>query len=79
MGPALSDQGQKDDNTLKRYIQLFLMIAVMALITMALQGAFRQVLPLQNFFVNWGSFVLIFFVLLAGILHFVTVMKHRRR
>jgi multimeric flavodoxin WrbA len=78
-GQRLVTKDRRDDNTLKRYIQLFVMIAVMSLITMALQGAFEQVLPLQNFFVNWGSFVLIFFVLLAGILHFVTVMKHRRR
>lgn len=69
---------RKDDSTVKRYIQLFFMIAIMALITMGIQ------LPLSgwignNFWLNYASFTIIFFVLLACILHFVTFVKHRRR
>ncbi|GEO58546.1 flavodoxin family protein [Companilactobacillus bobalius] len=74
----ISVRKRKDDSTVKRYIQLFFMIAVMALITMGIQ------LPLSgwignNFWLNYTSFTIIFFVLLACILHFVTFVKHRRR
>lgn len=74
----ISARKRKDDSTVKRYIQLFFMIAVMALITMGIQ------LPLSgwignNFWLNYASFTIIFFVLLACILHFVTFVKHRRR
>lgn len=74
----ISVRKRKDDSTVKRYIQLFFMIAVMALITMGIQ------LPLSkwigsNFWLNYVSFTLIFFILLACILHFVTFVKHRRR
>lgn len=74
----ISVRKRKDDSTVKRYIQLFFMIAVMALLTMGIQ------IPLApwvsgNFWLNYLSFTIIFFVLLACILHFVTFMKHRRR
>lgn len=74
----ISVKKRKDDSTLKRYIQLFFMIAVMALITMGIQ------LPLNswigsNFWWNYISFTLIFFVLLSCILHFMAFVKHRRR
>jgi len=74
----ISVKKRKDDSTVKRYIQLFFMIAVMALITMGIQ------LPLSrwiagNFWLNYASFTVIFFVLLGSILHFVTFVKHRRR
>lgn len=74
----ISVRKRKDDSTVKRYIQLFFMIAIMALITMGIQ------LPLSgwignNFWLNYASFTIIFFVLLACILHFVTFVKHRRR
>ena len=74
----ISVRKRKDDSTVKRYIQLLFMIAIMALITMGIQ------LPLSgwignNFWLNYASFTIIFFVLLACILHFVTFVKHRRR
>lgn len=78
-GQRVVDKPRRDDSTVKRYIQLFFMIAVMALMTMGLQTWLGQLLPLQGFFAKYISFVLIFFVLLSGILHFVTVKKHRRR
>ncbi|ALB29533.1 flavodoxin family protein [Companilactobacillus heilongjiangensis] len=68
----------KDDSTVKRYIQLFLMIAVMALITMGIQIPLKTWIA-GNFWLNYGSFTIIFFVLLACILHFMTFVKHRRR
>lgn len=79
MAQKLVHKKRRDDSTLKRYIQLFFMIAIMALLTMGIQLGLAQWLALQNFWLNYLSFVIIFFVLLAGILHFVTVKKHRRR
>ena len=74
----ISVRKRKDDSTLKRYIQLFFMIAVMALITMGIQLPLRNWIS-GNFWLNYASFTVIFFVLLACILHFVTFVKHRRR
>lgn len=74
----ISVRKRKDDSTVKRYIQLFLMIAVMALITMGIQIPLKTWIA-GNFWLNYGSFTIIFFVLLACILHFMTFVKHRRR
>lgn len=74
----ISIRKRKDDSTLKRYIQLFFMIALMALITMGIQIPLQSVIT-NNFWLNYLSFTIIFFVLLACILHFVTFVKHRRR
>ncbi|GAB5056324.1 NAD(P)H-dependent oxidoreductase [Companilactobacillus alimentarius] len=74
----ISVKKRKDDSTVKRYIQLFFMIAVMALITMGIQIPLRPWVS-GNFWLNYISFTVIFFVLLACILHFVTFVKHRRR
>lgn len=62
---------------MRRYLQLFLMVAIMALITMGLQLLFH-VITTTNFWLIYGSFVIIFYGLLAIILHFFTVVKHRR-
>ncbi|NVY96251.1 flavodoxin family protein [Lactobacillus sp. DCY120] len=78
-GPKISHQERKDDSTMKRYLQLFVMIAVMAFLTMGIQQLLRNLMPWWNFWLNYVSFTLIFFVLLAVILHFVTFVKHRRR
>ncbi len=77
-GHKISQRKRKDDSTLKRYIQLFFMIAVMALITMGIQLPLKQLMP-ANFWTDYISFTIIFFVLLGSILHFVTFVKHRRR
>ncbi|MFC2676827.1 MAG: NADPH-dependent FMN reductase, partial [Lacticaseibacillus rhamnosus] len=52
-------------------------IAVMALATMGIQ----QVIPgvATNFWWRYVSFVIIFFVLLACLLHYATFMRHKRR
>ena len=60
---------------MKRYGLLFVMVAVMALITMSLQ----LLLPLSGFWWHYISFVIIFFGLLAGILHYATFMRHKHR
>lgn len=78
-GHKISHKKRKDDSTLKRYIQLFFMIAIMALITMGIQVPLQNIMPIDNFWINYISFTVIFFVLLACILHFVTFVKHRRR
>ncbi|MBA1434456.1 flavodoxin family protein [Bombilactobacillus bombi] len=78
-GRKISRRQRKDDSTMKRYLQLFAMIAVMAFATMVIQQGLNTILLWNNFWWNYVSFTLIFFVLLAGILHFVTFVKHRRR
>lgn len=65
----------KDDETMKRYLLLFAMVAIMALITMGLQS----LLPISGFWLRYISFVLIFFALLAGCLHYATFMRHKHR
>lgn len=74
----ISIRKRKDDSTVKRYIQLFFMIAIMALITMGIQKPLTPWIG-GSFWLNYASFTVIFFVLLACILHFVTFVKHRRR
>jgi len=74
----ISIKKRKDDSTVKRYIQLFFMIAVMALVTMGIQIPLAPFIS-DSFWLTYISFTVIFFVLLACILHFVTFVKHRRR
>lgn len=76
-GQRLATKTKRDDQTMRRYLQLFLMVAIMALITMGLQLLFH-VITTTNFWLIYGSFVIIFYGLLAMILHFFTVVKHRR-
>ncbi|MCF6161720.1 MAG: NAD(P)H-dependent oxidoreductase [Furfurilactobacillus sp.] len=78
-GARLPQKSKRDDNTMKRYVELFCMIAVMSLITMGIQRALSGVMTQTNFWINWVTFVVIFFVLLAIILHTVTFLVHRRR
>lgn len=78
-GHKISQKKRKDDSTLKRYIQLFFMVAIMALLTMGIQQLLAGIIPLSNFWIRYISFTVIFFVLLGCILHFVTFVKHRRR
>lgn len=77
-GQRLNSVKKRDDSTLKRYIELFFMIAFMALLTMGIQVGLKM-LPTEHFWLSYLSFVVIFYVLLGFILHFFTVVKHRRR
>lgn len=77
-GKRLNSVRKRDDSTVKRYIELFFMIAFMAFVTMGIQFGFHLV-PRHGFWISYLSFVLIFYVLLGSILHFFTVVKHRRR
>jgi len=79
VGEKAATKKERDDNTVKRYIELFGMIAVMALVTMGIEALIGKVVPLGNFWAYYGVFVIVFYVLLASILHFFTVVKHRRR
>lgn len=76
IGAELSHYQRKDDETLKRYVLLFFMIAVMALATMGIQQLFSALTA--SFWLRYVSFVVIFFVLLAIILHVMTFMRHKR-
>lgn len=78
-GQKIAHRPRKDDNTLKRYILLFFMIAIMALITMGLQAWWFGVFAAGTFWLTYCTFVIIFYVLLASILHFFTFVRHRRR
>lgn len=78
-GHKIAHRPRKDDNTLKRYILLFVMIAAMALVTMGLQAWWLGVFTPGKFWLTYISFVVIFYVLLAGLLHFFTFVRHRRR
>ncbi len=77
MGRRLNTEQKRDDSTLKRYIELFFMVAVMALLTMGIQVGLRLV-STTDFWWRYASFVVIFYVLLGCILHFFTFVKHRR-
>ena len=80
LGNKINRTQRKDDQTLKRYIELFFIVAVMALITMVIQAGILKLLgQALSFWTNYISFVLIFFILLAITLHFFTVVKHRRK
>ena len=77
-GKKINQTKRKDDLTMKRYGELFLIVAGVVLLTMLLQQAvvtFWQ----PTFWLRYGSFVVIFYLILAGTLHFATVVKHRRR
>lgn len=78
MGPKLITKPKRDDNTMKRYIELFFMVALMAFLTMGIQFL-CHLISAADFWIVYASFVVIFYVLLASILHFFTVVKHRRR
>ncbi|WP_338207941.1 NAD(P)H-dependent oxidoreductase [Lactiplantibacillus paraxiangfangensis] len=79
VGQKAARKVERDDNTMKRYVELFFMIAVMALLTMGIEAGLGRLIPLTNFWTYYGAFVVIFYILLASILHFFTVVKHRRR
>lgn len=79
MAQKIAHADRKDDETLKRYILLFGMIAVTTLITMGIQNIFLHLFSASVFWLAYISFVLIFFLLLAGLLHFFTFVRHRRR
>ena len=80
LGNKINQTQRKDDQTLKRYIELFFIVAVMALITMVIQAGILNLLgQTLSFWTNYISFVLIFFILLALTLHFFTVVKHKRK
>ena len=80
LGNKINRTQRKDDQTLKRYIELFFIVAAVALITMVIQAGILKLLgQALSFWTNYISFVLIFFILLAITLHFFTVVKHKRK
>ena len=80
LGQKINQATRKDDQTVKRYFELFFIVAVMAFITMLLQTLCLKALNLTlGFWSNYISFVIIFFALLAVTLHFFTVVKHKRK
>lgn len=78
-GRKIATRQVKDDATLKRYLQLLGMVAAMALVTMGLQQLIFKLFTWSTFWLAYFSFVVIFYVLLASILHYFTFLRHRRR
>ena len=80
LGQKVAQIKRKDDLTVKRYIELFFIVAVMTFITMFLQTGILKLLGLSlGFWSNYISFVLIFFILLATALRILTLAKHKRK
>lgn len=63
---------------MKRYLELLLIVAGVVLLTMLLQQAVFILWQL-TFWLRYGSFMVIFYLILAGTLHFAIVVKHRWR
>jgi len=63
----------------KRYFELFAIVAIMTLITMGIQVGLSHLVPITGFWWTYFSFVIIFFALLATILHLLTVRLHARK
>ena len=64
---------------MKRYFELFAIVAIMTLITMGIQVGLSHLVPITGFWWTYFSFVIIFFALLATILHLLTVRLHTRK
>lgn len=77
-GKKINQTKRKDDLTMKRYLELFLIVAGVVLVTMLQQQAVF-ILWQPTFWLRYISFVLIFYLILAETLHFAIVVKHRRR
>ena len=64
---------------MKRYFELFAIVAIMTFITMGIQVGLSHLVPITGFWWTYFSFVIIFFALLATILHLLTVRLHARK
>ncbi|MGJ8729995.1 flavodoxin family protein [Listeria aquatica] len=81
LGKKLVERVERGGFTLKRYLQLFGMLAVSTLIVMGIQKGLQAVhfIPAEGFWINYVVFVIIFFLFLAGMLRLVTIHNHKRR
>lgn len=80
LGQKARNAEKRDDQRMKRYVELFFIVTVMAFITMLIQAGLLHLLgQTLGFWNNFISFVVIFYTLLAVTLHFFTVVKHKRK
>lgn len=80
LGQKAGISQRRDDETVRRYIELFFIVAVIAFLTMLIQtGVLHLLGQTLGFWNNYISFVVIFFILLSVTLHFFTVVKHKRK
>lgn len=80
LGHKLGQLQRKDDETMKRYLLLFAVVAIMTLITMSLQSLISWFFQWQaGFWGNYIVFICIFFAMLAISLHLLTVSLHARK
>jgi multimeric flavodoxin WrbA len=80
MGRQIEKKVNQGGHIMKRYIELFFMLAATILAVMGLEQALSMthLIPLNNFWINYLVFVLLAYLLLAGCLHFFADLKHRR-
>ncbi|MTT31353.1 NADPH-dependent FMN reductase [Terrilactibacillus sp. BCM23-1] len=80
LGRQIPKKLNKGGFTMKRYIQLFFMLAVTVLIVMGIQKGLSSlgIMSLTNFWLNYLVFVLLTYILLSGLLHYFAVKKHKR-
>ena len=80
LGQKLGQLQRKDDETMKRYLLLFAVVAIMTLITMGIQALISWAFHWQaGFWGNYIAFVCIFFAMLSISLHLLTVSLHARK
>ncbi|MCO7125403.1 NAD(P)H-dependent oxidoreductase [Sporolactobacillus shoreicorticis] len=80
IGAQIPKQMQRGGFTLKRYIQLFFMLAVTILIVMGIQQGLSalHIIQLHQFWINYLSFVVLSYLFLSIMLRYFAVLKHRR-
>lgn len=71
---------ERSSLTMFRYLILLATVALVSLVTMGLENwAFASLGIAENFWNHWFFFVVVFFAILALILHLLTVARHRFR
>ncbi|MET1249413.1 flavodoxin family protein [Sporolactobacillus sp. STCC-11] len=80
IGAQIPKQMQRGGFTLKRYIQLFFMLAVTILVVMGIQQGLSalHMIQLHHFWINYLSFVVLSYLFLSLMLRYFAVLKHRR-
>ncbi|WP_353948629.1 NAD(P)H-dependent oxidoreductase [Sporolactobacillus sp. Y61] len=80
LGQRIPEKLKQGGFLLKRYIELFFMLALTVLIVMGIQQGLSALhfLNLSNFWINYAIFVLLAYLLLASILHYVAMRMHKR-
>ncbi|WP_163652079.1 flavodoxin family protein [Listeria sp. PSOL-1] len=81
LGVKIAKRQKRGGFTLKRYIQLFFMLAITTLIVMGAQVGLEKLggFKLESFWMRYMTFVILFFLFLSVMLRTVTLYNHKRR